>query len=255
MPQKHELYKFLMMDRCSTAICLVSSVINTLEDVMKARTNLIRRVGISAMVLAVAATTLVPAAGAAPLPDRNGDAIPDRWEIMHRLPLSVKQTFLNQDGDELFNKVEHLAGTNPRKADTDGDGVRDGLENPDGDSVANGEEQYLKTNPRKADTDGDGVADGDEDFDNDGVTNHDEFVAGTDPLSQCEGDRDLVKALDEERTRAFQFRKVAMWFTVADYFDAAVDSDCDSGEASEDEVSAELTPTDGTAEATKTPAA
>ena len=41
--------------------------------------------------------------------------------------------------------------TNPRKADTDGDGVKDGVE-----------VRRTKTNPRKADTDGDGVNDGDE---------------------------------------------------------------------------------------------
>ena len=74
-----------------------------------------------------------------------------------------------QDGDEV--KRYH---TDPRKRDTDRDGLRDGDEvdkyktNPlkadtDSDGFRDRDEvNRYKTNPRKADTDGDGVRDGDE---------------------------------------------------------------------------------------------
>jgi len=76
------------------------------------------------------------------------------------------------DKDGLTNKIEKELGTDPKKADTDGDGLNDGAEvnqyktNPlkadtDGDSLNDGAEvnQY-NTDPLKADTDGDGLNDG-----------------------------------------------------------------------------------------------
>ncbi len=61
--------------------------------------------------------------------DRNHDRIPDRWEKRHRLSLNVNQARRDQDGDQLRNRGEFLAGDNPRKADSDGDGITDGEEN------------------------------------------------------------------------------------------------------------------------------
>ena len=49
----------------------------------------------------------------------------------------------------MTNKIEKELGTDPKKADTDGDGLNDGAE----------VNQY-KTDPLKADTDGDGLNDG-----------------------------------------------------------------------------------------------
>jgi len=67
------------------------------------------------------------------------------------------------DGDGLPTTFELTQSkTNPSKADTDGNGVRDGLEDPDRDGLTNRQEYLLKTNPRKADTDGDGWTDGSE---------------------------------------------------------------------------------------------
>jgi outer membrane protein OmpA-like peptidoglycan-associated protein len=81
---------------------------------------------------------------------------------------------LNTDSDKdgLINKVEKEVGTNPKKADTDGDGLNDGDEmnryktNPlqadsDGDGLNDGTEvnQY-KTDPAQSDSDGDGLNDG-----------------------------------------------------------------------------------------------
>ncbi len=87
------------------------------------------------------------------------------------------------DRDGLSNRAERQTRTNPRKADTDGEGLSDSVEirktktNPrkvdtDGDGLTDWVEVYrTKTNPRKADSDGDGI--------NDGV----EIFGGTDPWS------------------------------------------------------------------------
>ena len=84
-------------------------------------------------------------------------------------PASALAGSKDRDRDGLSNKREQRIGTNPRKADTDRDTLRDGRE------VKN-----LRTNPRKADTDGDGVKDGaevrndldprDDDSDGDGTS-------------------------------------------------------------------------------------
>ncbi|MFN3199191.1 MAG: MYXO-CTERM sorting domain-containing protein [Bradymonadia bacterium] len=71
------------------------------------------------------------------------------------------------DGDGLINARERALGTRIDLADTDTDGLTDGIE-VDGDNP---------TNPRVADTDGDGLDDGEEDTDRDGVRDADE----TDP--------------------------------------------------------------------------
>jgi hypothetical protein len=61
--------------------------------------------------------------------DRNHDGIPDRWEKRHHLSLHVNQARRDQDHDGLKNRAEWRAGDNPRKADSDGDGIEDGAEN------------------------------------------------------------------------------------------------------------------------------
>ena len=60
--------------------------------------------------------------------DRNHDRIPDRWECRNRLSLSVNQARRDQDHDGLNNRGEFQAGDNPRDADSDDDGIRDGAE-------------------------------------------------------------------------------------------------------------------------------
>jgi hypothetical protein len=60
--------------------------------------------------------------------DRNRDRIPDRGECRHNLSVKVKQTKRDQDRDGLNNLGEFRAGDDPHKADSDGDGVRDGNE-------------------------------------------------------------------------------------------------------------------------------
>jgi hypothetical protein len=74
------------------------------------------------------------------------------------------------DADGLTNAEEWNLGTDPLRADTNGDGISDGAAvasglsptNPDmdGDTVLNGAEIAQGTDPFNADTDGDGYSDG-----------------------------------------------------------------------------------------------
>ncbi|HVR76298.1 MAG TPA: hypothetical protein VMT52_18360, partial [Planctomycetota bacterium] len=82
--------------------------------------------------------------------DRDGDGIPTYFELANGLdPLDPLDAALDTDGDGLTNIEEFLAGSDPRLADTDGDGLLDGVEVKD-----------LKSSPTKTDTDGDGIPDG-----------------------------------------------------------------------------------------------
>ncbi|MGE6756664.1 adventurous gliding motility lipoprotein CglD [Corallococcus interemptor] len=60
------------------------------------------------------------------------------------------------DFDGIPDAVENATGTNPNKADTDGDGVADGVE----DTNKNGRVDSGETDPRLTDTDCDGLQDG-----------------------------------------------------------------------------------------------
>ncbi len=116
------------------------------------------------------------------------------------------------DGDGLSNERERQLGTNPYKADTDEDGVKDFDEvevlksNPfvadtDGDGLHDYDESHLfNTNIASADSDNDGIEDYDEvkvyhsnprlaDTDNDGLTDREEIDRGSDPLiADSDGD-------------------------------------------------------------------
>ena len=62
------------------------------------------------------------------------------------------------DGDGIFDRVEAVSNTSRLDADTDDDGLADGME----DLNHNGIRDAGETDPRKADTDGDGIQDGTE---------------------------------------------------------------------------------------------
>ena len=111
---------------------------------------------------------------------------------------------LDSDGDGLSNEREvNEHGTDPNRADTDADGLPDGIEvnhgtiatNPDtdGDGLLDGQEDAnangsmdgRETDPRIADTDGGGVPDGYE------------AQNGTDPLNRADDDQDLDTVLND----------------------------------------------------------
>ncbi len=96
------------------------------------------------------------------------------WGFLCGITVGGEAIDSDLDDDGLTNQEEKELGTDPKIADTDGDGLKDGDEvnvyrtNPlkadtDGDGLNDGEEvnQY-KTNPLKADTDDDGLNDGEE---------------------------------------------------------------------------------------------
>jgi outer membrane protein OmpA-like peptidoglycan-associated protein len=128
------------------------------------------------------------------------------WGIFAEISLTIFGSDNDADHDGLLKSEEKQLGTNPNKADTDGDGLSDGDEvnkyhtNPlkadtDGDGLSDGDEvNKYHTDPLKADTDGDGLSDGDEvkkhhtdplkaDTDGDGLSDGDEVLKyKTDPL-------------------------------------------------------------------------
>ena len=80
--------------------------------------------------------------------DRDHDRLPDRWERKHHLSATIPSARRDPDRDRLNNRRELRLRTHPRRADTDGDHLRDGAE-----------VLRFHTNPRRRDTDGDGVGD------------------------------------------------------------------------------------------------
>jgi nitrous oxidase accessory protein NosD len=139
-------------------------------------------------------------------PDSDGDGIPDGYEMDNQLFTSINDAGRDRDSDGLTNLQEYQHGTDPNKADTDGDGISDGDEvsvhatnplNPDtdGDGLLDGLELVNSTDPFNADTDGDGMPDGWEvansvdpltadavrDPDGDRLLNVEEYRFGTNP--------------------------------------------------------------------------
>ena len=82
--------------------------------------------------------------------DIDGDGLPDWWEVQYfgrTTPLPEE----DEDEDGLTNLQEYEHTTDPSMADTDGDGLSDGVE-----------VDTYGTQPTRYDTDGDGFSDGEE---------------------------------------------------------------------------------------------
>jgi outer membrane protein OmpA-like peptidoglycan-associated protein len=129
------------------------------------------------------------------------------WTMFAGISISGESGNADPDMDGLTNNVEKQLGTNPKLADTDGDGLDDGTEfnrytsdplkvDTDNDGLSDGDEvNTYGTSPTRADTDGDGLNDYDEiityktdpnnkDTDGDGLTDYDEIITRkTDPMN------------------------------------------------------------------------
>ena len=117
--------------------------------------------------------------------DTDGDGMTDIWETGNGLnPNDASDAAKDADNDGLTNLAEYQRGTDPNNPDSDGDGLKDGVETGTGVWVS---ATSTGTNPLSADTDGDGLVDGVE-------TNTGKFVSASDTgsnpnLKDTDGDK------------------------------------------------------------------
>lgn len=130
--------------------------------------------------------------------DNDGDGMPNWWEDKYGFNKNdSSDAAQDADNDGLTNLQEFQKGTDPRNPDTDGDGLKDGVETGTGIWVS---PTNTGTNPLNPDTDGDFLLDGVEtgtgvyvsptntgtdpnkkDTDGDGYMDSTEIALGTDP--------------------------------------------------------------------------
>jgi hypothetical protein len=120
-----------------------------------------KRLFVSTVSAAALALAVVP--GAAFARDRDHDHMSDRWETRHGLNTHRNDAGRDPDHDGVDNLNEFIEHTNPRRADSDGDGIPDGREDADHDGLSNAMEDRTGNDPLDRDTDDDGVLDGNED--------------------------------------------------------------------------------------------
>ncbi len=116
--------------------------------------------------------------------DTDNDTLPDHFETLFGLDISLHDQMHDNDFDLLNNREEFLLGTDPTVADTDGDGIIDGLDiapnnieyrlDTDRDSLPNNWEIANGLNPLNP-------YDASADPDADGITNLQEYQLQTDP--------------------------------------------------------------------------
>lgn len=121
---------------------------------------------VAASALPAAATAAAPTAATAttaaarPTATSSGKAtlrlMPADW----RKRYGVTSAAADPDRDGLTNLTEFRARTNPRRADSDGDRLRDDREDADRDRLTNLMEQRTANDPRDRDSDDDGIRDG-----------------------------------------------------------------------------------------------
>jgi hypothetical protein len=156
--------------------------------------------------------------------DTDSDGMPDTFEFNYGLdPSDPTDATKDKDNDGLTNLKEYQIGTDPTNPDTDGDGLKDGVETNTRIWVS---ASNTGTDPLKADTDGDGLKDGVEtntgkfvsatntgtnplikDSDGDGYTDADEIALGTDP-----NDPKSVPSIPKDWVTAVQVDKPLYWW-------------------------------------------
>src|SRR3954447_9017200 len=99
------------------------------------------------------AFALVPATTAAAAPSHS--RLPAKWA--KRNHLGHRAGVRDTDRDGLSNWGECRSGTNPRRPDTDGDGLPDAAEDRDRDHLTNADELLAGTDPRRRDSDHDHI--------------------------------------------------------------------------------------------------
>lgn len=121
--------------------------------------------------------------------DSDDDGIPDIYEIMYGTDINLPDT----DGDTLTDYQEiRITGTDPTIYDSVVSGISDADVDSDGDNLSNLMEITIGTNPKKIDTDNDGISDFDEinssntnpivsDSDNDNIDDGSELKLELDP--------------------------------------------------------------------------
>jgi hypothetical protein len=115
------------------------------------------------MAATVAATCAFASPALAASGDRDGDGMPNRWEVRHGLDPDVANARFDADHDRLTNGREYRHHGLPRDEDTDNDGI------DDGDEVL-----VFDTRVDDRDSDNDGRIDGEENADRDRLRNEDE---------------------------------------------------------------------------------
>lgn len=140
------------------------------------------------VLLVLATAPSVSAAAAKPT------RVPAKWAKAQKLSKAAARKDLDRDG--LSTWAEWRSRTNPRKADSDRDGLADGREDRDRDGLTNAFELTARTDPGKADSDGDRRRDGREDADRDGLDHAAEAKYGYAPRKR-DSDGDGVRDGDE----------------------------------------------------------
>jgi len=143
-------------------------------------------------------TPLESRAAFAAIRDTDDDGMPDLWEDTYGLDrLNPADAAGDLDNDRLANLQEYLRGTDPRRPDTDGDHIPDGLEVANASNPNDPASRPLYAGfswPSNEDLDGNGLPDAWEiryrafglplngDADGDGYSNSQEALWGTNPF-------------------------------------------------------------------------
>jgi hypothetical protein len=122
----------------------------------------VRKIKLVLFGVALAALLALPSAAMAKSRDRDHDKLPDKWEKKFHLSTKHKSGKGDPDRDRFSNLAEFRSKTNPRRKDSDRDGIRDANDDTDHDGLTNREEIHGGTNPCDRDSDDDGVRDDEE---------------------------------------------------------------------------------------------